>query len=88
MDNKLLTAFPPILYLLQYLLSSFIIISDNKNTAIKFGTARKSVKASDRFTTLFRFIAEPMTMNMQYIIWNVLVVSFDSPNKNVQDFVP
>ena len=65
------------MYLLQYLFNSLIIISDNKNTAIKFGTAKNNVKASDKFTTLFKFIAEPIIINKQYIIWKVRGQWFD-----------
>ncbi len=61
---------------------------DNKNTANKFGTARNSVNASDKLTTLFKFIAEPITIKIQYIIWNVLVLIVDSPNRKVQLFTP
>ena len=32
------------------------------------GTAKNNVKASDKFTTLFKFIAEPIIINKQYII--------------------
>ena len=50
-----------------YLLNSFIIISDNKNTAIKFGTAKNKVTASDKFIIDLKFIAEPAIMHKQYI---------------------
>ena len=37
------------------------------NTAIKFGTAKNKVNASDRLIILLKFMAEPIIMNKQYI---------------------
>ena len=62
---KNFTNFLQTLYFSEYRFNSFIITLDSKNTAIKFGTAKNKVTASDKFIIDWKFIAEPAIIHKQ-----------------------
>ena len=83
---KNFTNFLHTLYFSEYLFNSFITTLDNINTAIKFGTAKNKVTASDKFIIDWKFIAEPAIIHKQYKAWNIRVFKVLSPNKKHQAF--